>query len=274
MSGAKRASDIFQLHNVLTSRIADTGAVMLGLGDLKSEESADEDATLLQTSGVVSVPPVGAETLSLETSSGYITIASRDIRSGKIAGNMQPAETTVYAPGSQACELFKLDGSVTRMTTEDGTETGATVYDRMAKDEFTMFARWGKRTFDATGYHLFTFSGARLDMGGIGGLPPPLNSLGSYAKLSARIVQIEGSIVSIGPRAGVADAVAKATPLLLALSALNGVLAALLVPGAYVSATPGAPAVPGPGLIAAITTAQATLAAAPTVIPSQSTTVT
>jgi hypothetical protein len=267
-------SEPFDLFHVLSSKIEDTGAVMLGIGDAHAEVAHDERVALMQTSGVVSIPPVGGEILAFETSHGFIGVAGRDIRTGVIAGNMQPGETTIYAPGSQACELFKLDGSVTRMTTEDGTATGATVYDRLARDEFTLFARWGKRTFDATGYHLFTFSGARLDMGGIGGLPAPLSSLGSYARLSAKIVSIEGSIVAIGPRAGVADAVAKSTPLLIAISAINSVLAALIAPGAYISAAPGSPAAPGPALLSAIATAQATLGAAPTTIPSNCVTVT
>jgi len=264
----------FDLFHVLSSKIEDTGAVMLGIGDAQAEVAHDERVALMQTSGIVSIPPVGSEILAFETSSGFIGVAGRDIRTGDIAGNMQPGETTVYAPGSQACTLYKLDGSVTHMTTTTGLSTGQTVYERMSPTAFTRLAGWGKETFDATGYHLFTFSGARLDMGGIGGLPAPLSSLGSYAKLSAKMIQIEASIVALGPRAAAADAAAKATPVILALNALNTVLAALLAPGAYVSAAPGLPAVPGPGLIAAIATAQATLGASPALIPSNSVTVT
>ena len=192
MSGAIQPSTLFQLHHVLTSRIDDTGAVMLGLGDTKSEESADEEAVLFQASGIVSVPPVGAEALSPETSAGYITIASRDIRSGKIAGRMQPAETTVYAPGSQACTLYKLDGSVTQFTTHDNTDNGKSVYSMVAPTGFTRFMPHGKETFDERGFHVLHASGARIDLGAISGLPGPLSALGSYAGLSAKIVRIEG----------------------------------------------------------------------------------
>lgn len=267
-------SDVFDLFHVLTSTISTTGAVILGIGDADAEVAHDERVVLMQTSGVVSIPPVGSELLTLETSSGFIGVASRDVRTGKIAGNMQPGETTLYAPGSQACGLFKNDGSVTLMTTQDGTETGQSVYSRTAADTFTMLAAWGKRSFDATGYHLFTFSGARLDMGGIGGLPAPLSALGSYAKLSADIVTVEGSVIALGPRTAPADAAAKASPVIVAMGAINTLLTALLAPGAYVSAAPGSPCVPGPALIAAIATAQATLGTMPTLIPSGSVTVT
>jgi hypothetical protein len=168
----------------------------------------------------------------------------------------------------------KEDGSVVTMATSDGTSTGQTIFHRIGPTDDMIFAPWGKRTFDANGYHLFTRSGARLDMGGIGGLPSPLSSLGSYATLSAKILRLDGTIVAIGPSGAPADAVAKATPVLTALAALNSVLAALVTPGAYVSAAPGSPAVPGPGLIAAVAAAEATLAAAPGLVPSNSATVT
>lgn len=273
MSGAKRASDLIELHHVLTAKIEDTGAVTLGLGDVDAEIALDERVVLLQTPGVVSIPPIGAETVSLNTSNGYITIAARDIRTGAIAGNVRMGETTVYAPGSQACTMYKNDGSITHMTTQDGTAEGQTVYDRTSATAFTRFAPWGRETFDKNGYHLFTFSGARLDMGGIGGLPSPLSSLGSWARLSAKMVSIEGSVVALGPRTGVADAVAKSTPLIAALNALSTLLAALEVPGAFVSSPSGGPCTVGPALATAITTAQTALGTAENLIPSNCATV-
>lgn len=280
MSGPSRPGDTFDVHHVLRTQVTEDGVVMLNIGDARGEISADERVPLFQAPGVLSLPANpspgtgGAEVMCLETSSGYIGICARDNRKAALAGNVKQGETVVFASGSQACSIYKNDGSVTHMTTENGQSSGPTVYERMAPDGCVRFARWGKETFDATGFHLFTFSGARLDMGGIGGLPAPFASLGSYARLSAKIVSIEGSIVAIGPRAGVADQVAKATPLLIALSALNSVLAALVAPGAYISAAPGSPAAPGPALLAAIATAQSTLSAAPTVVPSNCVTVT
>jgi hypothetical protein len=284
MSGAIQPSTLFQLHHVLTSRIDDTGAVMLGLGDTKSEESADEEAVLLQASGIVSVPPVGAEALSLETSAGYITIASRDIRSGKIAGRMQPAETTVYAPGSQACTLYKLDGSVTQFTTHDNTDNGKSVYSMVAPTGFTRFMPHGKETFDERGFHVLHASGARIDLGAISGLPGPLSALGSYAGLSAKIVRIEGSIISLGTTAGSPEPVAKATTLYSLLTSLQAEHAAALNLFTAIAATPAAigtvPAV-NPAVIAAFTALNtamgstvALLAAAVLALPSAAVTVT
>lgn len=274
MSGAQRPSDTFDVHNVLNAKISDTGAVMLGVGDERGEDSRDERVVLMQASGIVSIPPIGAEIVTLETSTGFIGIASRDIRTGAIAGNMRAGETTVYAPGSQACSLYKNDGSVTHLTTSDGTTTGQSVYSRVASDTFLFFAPWGKQTFDGTGWHVFTHAGARLDMGGIGGMPAPLDTLGSYAKLSAKMVYIEGSIVALGPRGGVADSAAKATPTVLALNAISTLITALGTPGAFISPPSGGPCTAGPALVTAIATTISALTAAQTTIPSNSVTVT
>ena len=280
MSGPSRPGDTFDVHHVLRTTVTEDGVVMLNIGDARGEISADERVPLFQAPGVLSLPANpspgsgGAEVMCLETSSGYIGICARDNRKAALAGNVKQGETVVFASGSQACSIYKNDGSVTHMTTENGQSSGPTIYERMAPDGFVRFARWGKETFDPTGFHIFTFSGARLDMGGIGGLPAPFSSLGSYARLSAKMVSIEGSVVALGPRTGLADTAAKATPALAAIAALNSVLTALVAPGAYVSASPGSPSVPGPGLLAAISAAQTVLGAMPTTLPSNCVTVT
>lgn len=278
MSGPSRASDTFDVHHVLRTQVTDDGVVMLNIGDARGEISADERVPLFQAPGVLSLPsnPTpgsgGAEVMVLETSAGYIGIAARDNRKASLAGNIKQGETIVFASGSQACSIYKNDGSITHLTTHDNNPTGQSVYSRVSRSGFIELADWGKRTFDATGYHVFTFSGARLDMGGIGGLPAPLSSLGSYARLSAKMVSIEGSVVALGPRTGVADAAAKATPLLSALTALNSVLTALQVPGAFVS--PQGPCTIGPALASVIASAQTVLSGMSTTVPSNCVTVT
>jgi hypothetical protein len=233
MGGIQRPGDTFDVHHVLRTTVTEDGVVMLNIGDARGEIAADERVPLFQTPGVVSLPANpsagtgGAEVMCLETSAGYIGMSVRDNRKSAIAGNVQPGETWVFGSGSQGCSGWKNDGSITHMTTENGSPSGPTVFDRLAPDGMTLFARWGKRTFDATGYHLFTFSGARFDLGGIGGLPAPLSSLGNYARLSAQMVSIEGAVVALGPRTGIADPAAKATPALATLSAIGAAVTAL-----------------------------------------------
>jgi hypothetical protein len=83
-------------------------------------------------------------------------------------------------------------------------------------------------------------------------MPAPLDSLGSYAKVSAAMVQVEGSAVSLGTATGAQDAIAHATPTLVSLGAIHSALAAVQTALSALS-TPGAIAVATTGTAAAQT---------------------
>lgn len=252
----------FDLFHVLSAKIEDTGAVILAIGDANSKISHDERVIHLQTSGIVSIPPVGAEILGYETSAGYISIAGRDITTGKIAGRMSVGETTVYAPGSQACTLYKRDGSVTHFTTDNQTENGKSIFARVAKTGFDWLCPWAKMSLDEKGYHMLHASGARIDMGGISGMPAPLSQMSSYAKISAKMMHIEASVISLGTTAGVSEPVAKATTLLALLSSLQAEHTAMMNLVTAIAATPAAPGSAPVANPLVVTAAQAFSAAA------------
>lgn len=267
--GIQRPSDTFDVHHVLRTTVTEDGVVMLNIGDARSEVAADERVPLFQTPGVLSLPANpspgtgGAEVMCLETSAGYIGMSVRDNRKSAIAGQTQPGETTVFASGSQACTLYKANGSVTQFTTHDNTANGRSVYSMVAPTGFTRFMPWGKETFDEKGFHVTHISGARIDLGAISGLPPPLDTLDSYASMSAKIIRIEGSTISLGTSAGVPEPIAKATTLLALLTSLQAEHTAMLNLATAIAATPAAvgtaPAV-NPAVIAAFTALNSAMA--------------
>jgi hypothetical protein len=92
------------------------------------------------------------------------------------------------------------DGRISLFTSDDGTVDGRSVYVEVAPDGIRFVTPWGKLVLDATGFHVLTESGARIDLGAIGGLPAPLSALTSYAVMRANTVTCEGSLVQLGPK--------------------------------------------------------------------------
>jgi hypothetical protein len=72
------------------------------------------------------------------------------------------------------------------------TDDGKTVYLKLGKDALRFVAPWGSLRFDESGFHVKTQWDARLDLGGIGGLPAPISDMTSYATLSAKTVKLIG----------------------------------------------------------------------------------
>lgn len=120
------------------------------------------------------------------------------------------------------------EGRVSLFTTDDGTPTGKSVYFQVRPDGFRGVHPLFKFTLDKTGFHVVHASGARVDLGAVSGMPAPLDVLNSYAKLSAAMVQIEGSAISMGTATGTPDNVARATPTLANLDAIQAALVALV----------------------------------------------
>lgn len=146
----------------------------------------------------------------------------------RLVANLPPllkGEAIFYGPKANFARCHA-DGSISMLTTDDGTVTGQSIFCKVSPDGFAWVAPWGKMTFDATGFHVITVSGASLHMGGLS-CPAPLSALSSYAKLSAQMVQVEGSAVSMGATAGAPEPIAKATATNLALDALSAALSAV-----------------------------------------------
>lgn len=163
------------------------------------------------------------------------------------------------------------DGRVSLFTTDDGTVNGRTVQFVIGPKGLLFSYPYGKLTIDDTGLHYLHNSGARIDLGAISGIPAPLDVVSSYASIGAAAVRLNGAAVSAGPNTGASQPVAMAGTTLSLFGALEGVLTALAAPGAFISASPGSPATPGPALVTAIESASSAIAAAATTLPSLST---
>jgi hypothetical protein len=228
--------------------------------------------------GFAGAPRTGMQG-ALDTDLGAI-VGFRDSAIGDFFGILKAGESLQYGP-AQNFVRCKADGSVTAFTTDDGTKDGQSVYHKVAPTEFVRFAPWGTERFDAGGWHMRHHTGARIEAGGIGGLPSPLDQLGSYVTLSAALAKIEATAITLGPAAGVPEPAAKALALNTTLAAMQSAITALAsavaalrvdvstATGAGVtSATPA-----GSAVTAAATSASAVTAAIGT-IPSQSVSVT
>jgi hypothetical protein len=170
------------------------------------------------------------------------------------------------------------DGRISLFTTDDNTPNGKTVALQIMPDGLLFSAPWGKLTFDATGFHVLHVSGAAIDLGAIGGLPAPLSALSSYVKLTGNMVSSEASIIANGTAAGLANAVAKADPIVAALSAVSTGFAAVATAMGVVAGAIVPSSVPATGAATTLATAVATLAGAISalelLIPSSSSSVT
>lgn len=184
---------------------------------------------------------------------------------------IKPGESFQYGPTGNFFRAH-VDGSLSMFTTDMGPKQQS-VYFQVKPNAFRQVSPWGSIQFDGNGYHLKHVSQARIDLGAIAGLPPPLNALSSYVTLSAALINIEGTMVSLGANTGLHEPVAKGNTTYALFQALSAVLSALALPAAFISASPGSPCVPDPALLAAIATAESAIAAASVTLPSGSVTV-
>lgn len=164
------------------------------------------------------------------------------------------------------------DGTVSIGTTTDGTKDGQLIYFQIKRDGFVFLAPWGKITFDQGGLHALHHSGARLDLGGLGGLPAPLDTMSSYAQLGASIMRFNGAAITLGPDAGVFEQVAKALSTLTLFGAFQtqlGLIQAALVGLDAALTPPGGASVPVAAAAAGLVTLGTAVTAAAVAIPSQ-----
>jgi hypothetical protein len=188
-----------------TERDEKTGTVLVQLGDVAGEQATSQGAELWSPSGFASRPAAptpgqeAAQALVMKTGSRDVCLGFRDVRAQQIYGNLEAGEACIYASSGQARVLCKADGSIVAYTTEDNTDTGRGVFMRLGPDGLRFEAPWGRITWDATGFHVIDHSGARFDMGGIGGIPSlgPL-SISSYCTMSASLCHVDGESTLLG----------------------------------------------------------------------------
>lgn len=238
------ATEIDIAHILFAEADKGTGCVTAQIGDAKSGEVYDAGAVIFGSFGCLCVPPAptpgqaGAEAIVVKTGDADIVIGGRDARSSYIAGLVTMGENCVYAPGSQACALFKNDGSINLLTTHDNTRAGKNVYFSVHPTEGAHFEwPYGFQRFEKDGYSFFhSPTGASFTIGSVSG-NALLDGLGlnSYAALSAKFIRIDSSAISLGSDAGASEPVVKAlslttlhvTPVGSCMAALNALSAAL-----------------------------------------------
>jgi hypothetical protein len=199
--------------DVLRTYLSDAKRTLLAklgtaFGDGDTETS---DAEWYQQVGFVSLPPAAGngdacQCVVLRRGDHDAVVASRDLRGQALAGLLKEGETCVYAAGedgnAQGRLMVKRDGAVTLLTTVGNVPGGASVYLRLSPDGLEFVAPFGSLKFDATGFHVRHASGARIDLGGIGGIPGA-DALGSYVSLDAAIAKLHGGMVMVGPKGAV-----------------------------------------------------------------------
>lgn len=204
-------------------------SITLNLGVAYSGETVTSNALLFTPPGLTSIPlgpgsidsngnfvgsntsQEAAQAVAYVRNDQWIVLGTRDTRTQFTPGNLQPGETAVYATGSPAQTIHKLDGSVT-MATIASSDNTSQVYLSVSPTALTFMAPWGRLVFDATGFHVATATGAQFDLSGIAA-PGPLSSVSTFANINAAIINMNGSSVNLGlPTAGYFQAVISPVP--------------------------------------------------------------
>lgn len=271
-----------------------TGVVTAQLGDSTAGKPDSDNAEWWQHAGFISRPALptnggaSCQGLILKCSDRDLVFATRDTRGTSIYGNLADGETCVYASGSQALSVWKRDGSVRHMTTDnnkppsptDGSTAGKAMYYGMspggakgvaAGGEWRIYAPWGGEWFDASGFHQRYWFGGADDVGvsQIPGVPV----MTTTRTLSYDFLTLDAAFVSLGRSNGVGqpDALVQATwataTFALVATALGAIAAALVDIGKSLTAlgqpAPSIPAAAAP-IAAAVTALGSTKAAGTT----------
>lgn len=209
---AEQLEDLFDVGiDILTTEITSKGTLSAQTGDVVAEQVSSANCEWWQQVGFASRPPkpqpgvAACQGVTLNRGDRDIVIATKDLRSQAIYGNLKEGETCLYAAGpdgnGQGRVSLKADGSITLYTTDDNTPAGNGVYLKLSRKSLSFVAPWGKLTFDATGFHLTTSSGARLDLGNVA-LPGPLSALmPNYARITASTITLDSTAIMLGPSA-------------------------------------------------------------------------
>lgn len=146
---------------------------------------------------------------------------------------LQKGDAQIYST-SGAFHRVGADATIKSMTTDTGVPAGRTIYDELGPTGWELVTPWCRIQAGELGVHIVHSSGARLDLGAMSAPGVPA-SIASMASLSAGMVEINGSLVSIGTDGGVTAETAN-----LGLALFFDALVAAI--GTITSGTPGATA--------------------------------
>lgn len=150
--------------------------------------------------------------------------------------NLNEKATVVQATDGEARVVVRDDGSIAIFTTSSNDREGGSVYLRVAPDGLSFVSPWGTLKYDDTGFHILHSSGASFDLGGIFGMPSPLDEIASYVKMQAATVNVVASAQSLG--VGTVAPLTSATAAATALSNLQTQLTAVMAAVAAIQADP------------------------------------
>lgn len=205
---------------------------------------------------------------------GYAMLANDPRTQSDVSIQLQKGEAIIHNPLGVGFVRMRADGEIALFTTSDNTPDGRSVSLAINSKGLVFNFPYGRLTFDDTGFHVLHNSGARIDLGAVGGLPSPLDQLSSYVSIKAAVAKVEGVAVKIGPRGALASPTANATETLVVFEAVATALDAV---AAALTAIVGVPVVspagagPAAAAAAAIVLAQSAVASAATLLPSLST---
>lgn len=273
----------FDLYTASYSDIDPDGFVGIELDLFGEQEAGAPPAELHSPFGFLSRPldpdvdadgnaTLGCQALVADEGGTRHAWLGSDPRIIPLLPSLKKGEALFYGAKGQFVRMHE-DGQISLFTTDDGTMNGNTIAMEVRPDGFRWICPWGKITFDKTGFHVLHSSGARLDLGAIGGLPSPLDTLSSYVSISAAMASVEGSVVSLGTDAGATEPAAKAMTVLSVLGSLMSAVQALKTAVEEIAAAAGSGGAPiAPAVAPAITAAETAASAAAAAIGAASVT--
>ncbi len=232
-------------YDVLTTTINEkTKKILAQIGSVLAETTDADNAEWWQHIGFASRPSKpeakkkAAQAVVLRAGDHDVIVASQDLRGLELYGNLKAGETCAYAAGEdglgQARTLWRNDGAITHFTTEGNVAGGKVIYARVGSgidedtglmDGFVWAAPWGTVKFDQTGFHVVHESGAEFHLGGINGMPAPLDQISTYCSIQAAALTSTSSAQSLG--AGTTQPLAFATGTLATLTAMQAAITAM-----------------------------------------------
>lgn len=188
--------------DILSSTLSSTGVLLAQIGDSISGVAESDNLEIWQHAGFASRPAVptqgksSCQAVILQQADHDLIIATRDTRGTTIYGQLKDGEACVYAPGAMGRVLFKKDGSVTRYTTDDNTDSGTSISDRLGPDGWTVTTPWGTVSLTAQGFTLSVEGGGAITITPEG----VANFIATQVAMHGQLAAVSGKLMTvIGP---------------------------------------------------------------------------
>jgi hypothetical protein len=228
MGGFRRAvfAQLIGIGQDILTTLVDkvTGTISAQLGDATNGIPDIDAAEWVQHVGFWSRPAdptpnapvngaVSAQCVTIKNGDRDVVVASRDLRSNSVYGNIKAGETCVGATAGQARVYCKANGAVVLYTTANNESSGTSVMAYVGPDQIQLANSFGAITIDSTGITI-TAGQAALVLTAAG----DAKLMGQTATVNGSIAAISGtSLTTVGPMPAV-----PATPALYGLSGIAG----------------------------------------------------